>query len=115
METQGRWDKEAVNSDGRWTVDWPEVLVGPIPITPLAGARVRRGRITKQDIDGFGATLGCPGCNAIEDNKRAQTHSDRGRVGIQECLRVTPQGATRLNRRSEAVNEALAEGSGKEK
>ena len=25
---------------------------------------------TKQDIDEFGATIGCPGCNTIKDNKR---------------------------------------------
>ena len=30
-----------------------------------------RERITKQDIDEFGATVGCPGCNAVKDNKRA--------------------------------------------
>ena len=65
-------------TDGRWTVDRPEVRVDPIPIPPLPfeGARVQRERITKQDIDEFGATIGCPGCNAIKDNKRAQAHSD---------------------------------------
>ena len=45
-----------------------------------------RERITKQDIDEFGATIGCPGCNAIRDNKRAQAHSDRCRMRIEECL-----------------------------
>ena len=86
-------------TDGRWTVDRPEVRVDPIPIPPLPfeGARVERERITKQDIDEFGATIGCPGCNAIKDNKRAQ------------CLRNTPHGAERLDRRDEVINEALAE------
>ena len=32
-------------------------------------------RITKQGIEEFGATVGCPGCYAIKDNKRAQAHS----------------------------------------
>ena len=75
-------------TDGRWTVDRPEVRVDPIPIPPLPfeGARVQRERITKQDIDEFGATIGCPGCNAIKDNKRAQAHSDRCRKRIEECL-----------------------------
>ena len=73
------------------------------------GARIQRERITKQDIDEFGATVGCPGCNAVKDNKRAQAHSDRCRTRIEECLRTAPHGAERLDRRNEVVNEALAE------
>ena len=98
-------------TDGRWTVDRPEVRVDPIAIPPLPfeGARVQRERITKQDIDKFGATIGCPGSNAIKDNKRAQAHSDRCRKRIEECLRNTPHGAERLDRRDEVINEALAE------
>ena len=52
----------------------------PIPPLPLAGERIHRGQNHKQDIDEFGATVGCPGCNAAEDRKRAQTHSDRCRI-----------------------------------
>ena len=80
-----------------------------IPPLPFEGARIHRERITKQDIDEFGATIGCPGCNAINDNKRAQAHSDRCRNRIEECLRTTPHGAARLDRRTEAINEAQAE------
>ena len=120
LEPQDRWDTRAIHSvigvpwrmtDGSWTVDRPEVRVDPIPIPPLPfeGARVQRERITKQDIDEFGATIGCPGCNAIKDNKRAQAHSDRCRKRIEECLRNTPHGAERLDRREEVINEALAE------
>ena len=115
-----RWDTEAVNSvigvpwrmtDGRWTVDRPEVRVYPIPIPPLPfeGARIQRERVTKQDIDEFGATIGCPGSNAIRDNKRAQAHSDRCRKRIEERLRTTPHGTKRLDRRNEVINEAVAE------
>ena len=109
MELQ-RGDKEAINSvigvlwrltDGRCPI--------PIPPLPLAGARIQRERITKQDIDELGASVGCPGCTAIKDNKGAQTHSDRCRARIEECLRVTPEGAERLDRRSEVIDEALAE------
>ena len=98
-------------TDGKWTVDRPEVRVDPIPIPPLMfeGARIQRERITKQDIDEFGATIGCPGCNAIRDNKRAPAHSDRCRKRIEERLRTTPHGAQRLDRRNEVINEALAE------
>ena len=80
LEPQDRWDTESINSVigvPKWTVDIPEVRVDPIPIPalPFEGARIQRERITKQDIDEFGATIGCPGCNAIKDNKRAQAHS----------------------------------------
>ena len=116
----GRWDKEAINSvigvqwrmtDGKWTVDGPEARVDPITIPPMPfeEARIWRERVTKQDIDEFGATSGCPGCNAIKDNKRAQAHSDRCRTRIGECLRTAPHGAQRLDRRNEVINEALAE------
>ena len=124
LEPRYRGDKEAIRSvigvpwritDGRWTVDTPEVGVDPIPIPllPFDGARVQRERererITKQDIDEFGATIRCPGCNAIRDNKRRQAHSDLCRRRIEESLRKTPHGAERLNRREEVINEALAE------
>ena len=46
-------------------------------------------------------TIGCASCNAIKDNKRAQAHSDRCRTRIEECLRTTPHGAEKLNRRNE--------------
>ena len=98
-------------TDGKWTVDRPEARVDPIPILPLLfeGARIQRERNTNQDVDEFGATIGCPGCNAIKDNKRAQAHSDRCRTRIGECFRTTPHGAERLDRRNEVINEALAE------
>ena len=44
-------------------VQWQrEVRVDPIPISllPSAGARIQRERITKQDLDEFGATVRCP-------------------------------------------------------
>ena len=53
LEPQDRWETEAINSvigvpwrmtDGRWTVDRPEVRVDPIPIPPLPfeEARIQR-------------------------------------------------------------------------
>ena len=52
---------------------------------------------------------GCPGCNAIKDRKRAQAHSDRCRMQIEEIPRIAPQGAEIIDRISEVINEALAE------
>ena len=56
LEPRDRWDREAIRSvigvpwrmtDGRWTVDAPDVRVDPIPIPPLPfdGARIQRERI----------------------------------------------------------------------
>ena len=105
-------DRSTMEND-RWTVDSGQTRSssGPHsnPSVAVRGARVQRRRITKQDINEFGATIGCPGCNAISDNKRAQAHSDRCRMRIEERLRTTPQGAERLERRDEVRNEALAE------
>ena len=114
LEPQDRWNTEAINrvigvpwkmTDGKWTVDRLEVRVDPIPIPtlPFEGARIQRERITKQDIDEFGAASGCPDCNAIKDHKRAQAHSDRCRTRIEEYLRTTPHGAERLDRRNEVM------------
>ena len=77
-----------------------EIRGDPIPIPPLPfeGARIQRERrITEQDIDEFGATVGCSGCNGIKDNNLAQAHSDRRIVRLEECLRTTPQGAESLD------------------
>ena len=48
------------------------------------------------------------GWNAIRSRKRAQAHSDLRRVRIEECLKTTPEGSERLDRRREVFNEALA-------
>ena len=67
-----------------------------------------RERITRTDIQTFGTTAGCPGCNAIRFGKRAQAHSGPCRARIEECVKTTPGGAERPDRRSEVLNGALA-------
>ena len=91
-------------------MDRPVTQVDPLPPLPVPfeGARVQRERITRTDIEAFGTTAGRPVCNAIRSGKRAQAHSDLCRVRIEECLNTTPEGAERLDRRSEVLNEALA-------
>ena len=117
--TANSWDKVAINSvfgvpwrhaDGKWTVDRPATQIDPLPpqSVPSEGARLQRERITRTDIDTFSTTAGCPGCNAIRSGKRAQAHSDPCRARIEECLKTTPEGAERQDRRSEVLNEALA-------
>ena len=53
--------------------------------------------------------MGCPRFKAIKGNERAQAHSDRCRLRIEECLRATPQGTVTWGRRSDVINVALAE------
>ena len=101
------------NDTWKVSVDRPEARVDPIPIPPLPleEPRIQRERITKKDIDEFGTTIGCPSCNAIRNNKRAQAHSDRCRRRIEERLRTTLHAEQRdwTEERGEVINEALAE------
>ena len=46
---------------------------------------------------------------AAMQSKTTEAQSDRCRMRIEECLRTTPHGAERLDRRNEVINEALAE------
>ena len=119
IEHQDRWDREAINKmtgvswrivDGNCTLYRPSTQIDPLPPPPVPfeGARVHKERITRTDIETFGITAGCPGCNAIRSGKRAQAHLAPCRARIEECLKTTPEGAERVDRRSEVLNEALA-------
>ena len=80
---------------GWWIVDGLEVRVDPVPLPPVPfeGARVHRERIVNQEIN---------------DGERPPAHSDRRRSRIEASLKATPQGAERLERRSDVKNESLA-------
>ena len=54
--------------DGKWTVDRPTIQIDPLPPPPVPfeGRRVQRERITRADVEAFGTTAGCPGCNASD-------------------------------------------------
>ena len=82
---------------------WTDQKLEMIPFEYL------RCRLREHESNEFGATIGCQGCNAIKDSKRAQAHSDRCRIRIEERLKTTPHGAERLDGRAEVINEALAE------
>ena len=101
----GHWN---VRADGTKKLFGKTVREDPIPIPPLPfeGARIQGERVTKQDVDKFGATVGCPGCKAIKDNRRTQPHSYRCRERIEGCLRITPQGGRRGAERSAEEKES---------
>ena len=94
---QSRWDKEAINSvigmlwsltDGMWPV-YKLLSSCRSKSHPVIATCRSQTRMSSEP-------LGCPRC-------KAQAHSDRLRVHIGECLRVTPQGEERLDRRSEVM------------
>ena len=98
-------------TDGRWTVDKREVRVDPSPIPPVPFAKSTSSEgknHTKKDIDEFGATVGSPGCTAIKDNKRAQAHSDRCRVRIEELPQSHSARSRRLDQRLDVIHGALS-------
>ena len=66
---------------------------------------MQRERITRTDIEAFGTTAGCPGCNAIRSGKRAQAHSDPCRFRNEECLTTTPEGSERPDGPGGAAND----------
>ena len=116
LEPQDRRDREAINSvigvpwrmtDGQWTDQKFES-------TPFQALRCRlmehesRGRESPSETL-MSSEPRSDAQVAMKDNKRAQAHSDRCRTRIEECLRTTPHGAERLDRRNEVINEALAE------
>ena len=119
IEQQDWREKEAISNvfgvpwriaDGKWTLGRPATQTDPLPPPPVPFelARVQRERITRTDIEAFRTIAGRPGCNAFRSGKRAQAYSDPCRVRIEDCLKITPEGSERLDRRSEVLNEALA-------
>ena len=118
LEPQVRWDTETINSvigvlwrmtDGKWTVDRPELREDPIPIPPLPfeGARVQRERITKQDI-----TSSVPRLDAqfamqpktTQGHRHTQIAAERESKNASELLLMEQ----RLDRRNEVINESPA-------
>ena len=92
LEHNDQCDKEMVNN-----------MIG----MPLETHRVQRESIAKQDVGAHGATPECSGCNAIKDEKRPHTPSERCRNRIDAKRKVTPQGTDRVESPT-VINEALA-------
>ena len=44
---------------------------------PEVGVEVRKMKVTKEDINKFGYTAGCPGCASIKARKSPQWHNDK--------------------------------------
>lgn len=85
-----------------------ELRAPPPPPEDDEPPAMRRARISKEDIERFGATPNCPGCKAIRWGKRPQAHSEACRARIEEQLRMTKEGAERLDKRKFAIDEGIA-------
>ena len=98
-------------TDKKWTVDRPEVRGNPIPIPPLPFEEHKsRGKESPSNtLTNSEPRLDAQVAMQSRTTKGAQAHSDRCRKRIEECLRTTPHGAERLDRRNEVLNKALAE------
>ena len=77
----------------------------PPPQVPFEGARVQRENHHRADIEAFGTTAGCLGFLRSDLESELKPPC---RVRIEERLRMTPEGAERLDRRSEVLRKALA-------
>ena len=64
-------------------------------------------RITKADVRLHNPTIGCPGCAAIADKRKAENHSESCRARFVEFFQKTEKGRKRLeeaNQRIERVD-----------
>ena len=80
-----------------------------VPRDPEVPAPVaRRMYISKKDIERFGRTPGCKGCESLALGKTLQSHTTACRERIEAQLRQTEDGQRRLERATIRINEAVA-------
>ena len=58
--------------------------------------RGQRVRITKADVRLYNPTIGCPGCAAVADKRKAENHSESCRARFVEIFQKTEDGRKRL-------------------
>ena len=118
IEHQDRWVKEAINNvigvpciaNGKWTGDKPVTQIDPFPPPQC---RLRELEYTGRESPEQTLRPSVPLQDARvamrsdleSEHKFTQTPC---RARIEECLKTTPEGAERQDRRSEVLNEALA-------
>ena len=73
----------------------------------------RRIRITREDINDWGPSDGCPGCISITRGGHTKPHTERCKVRIEKALeRVNAKRVTRYEQRlAESVEEKLNQSS----
>jgi hypothetical protein len=86
-----------------------EDMPSHVPEPPEIEIKTRRLYIKKADIDKFGFSNGCPGCNAIRRHRAPVNHSEACRERIETMLNQNPDGADRIAKRKQAIDTAVAE------
>ena len=80
-----------------------------VPMPPEPEVKVRRLYVKRTDIAKFGYTTGCLGCSAMMRKAAPVAHGDECRKRVADCLSQSPEGADRVEKRRQAVDEAVAE------
>ena len=91
---------------GTSTAEGPEAEIemgpvpGDIPDEPVLDIKVRQFYVLRKDIEKFGFTQSCSGCMAIAKKYKVKPpHSEACRLRIQEKLKETDEGASRVEKR----------------
>ena len=69
---------------------------------------MKRMYIRKRDVLEHGMTEGCPGCNAIKNNKKSMNHTDACRQRIEAKISESEGGKRRIQENENRQNEVLA-------
>ena len=77
-----------------------------VPELPEPDVNVRPLYVRKVDVNKFGYTLDCPGCRSIRSTPVGR--SDVCRKRVMGLLSQSPEGADRVEKRKQIVDEAVA-------
>ena len=81
-----------------------------MPVVNREDPDVRVNYIFKKDVEKHGATEGCPGCRALmnPNSKFRAKHTSACRQRMEEALKETEEGAQRVKRAEDRMNNAVA-------
>ena len=68
----------------------------------------RRWKITKEDIETYGATPGCLGCRTMKAGLTRQNHNETCRNRIEVEIKKTEEGRARVDRSNTRISQAIA-------
>ena len=67
----------------------------------------KKAKITNEDLEEHGFTMGCPGCSAARRGAKGFAHSNACRLRFEQAWARTAKGRTKLERESDRVNRFL--------
>ena len=126
LPEEDKWDAEAIEqlkgvpwsvsgADGMPEVAFrepdPESAHAPLPVPRPEMPVPRRMMIRRSDLDEYGFTVGCPGCDAQLASRRSgdrlatRAHTEECRARLLEAIRQTPEGRRRIDEAVERIFE----------